>query len=119
MGMSFLPRPARPSKAWADLKAVMGEFNGQKWAFAAAALIIPVFFICLILLDTKTAPYKEPEVTYVRSIVPKGVDDSKIRAFHDARAKELAAQIDKAKKDQEANRKAVVAIGEALDSWGL
>ncbi len=117
--MSFFPRPVRPSKAWADLKAVMGEFNGQKWAFAAASIVIPIFFICLFLLDTKTAPYKEPEVTYVRSIVPPGVDDSKIRAFHDARAKELAAQIEKAKKDQEENRKAVVAIGKALDSWGL
>jgi hypothetical protein len=119
MGMSFFPRPARPAVAWADFKAAVAAGGAHKWGIAGAAIAIPIFIISLFLLDTKTQPYKAPEVTYVRSIVPKGVDDSKIRAFHEGRAKELAALNEQAKKDQEANRKAVIEISKALKSWGL
>jgi hypothetical protein len=119
MSKSFFPRPAWPSEAYSDLRSFMRNTETHKWVFAGLALAIPAFFVMLFLLGSKEMPYVPPEVTYIRMDMPRGFDDSKIRAFHDARAKDFAARSAKAKADQERARKNIVEIDKAMKKWGL
>ncbi len=112
--MSFFPRPSRPSVVWADLKAFLSARQRHEWAFFAAAMTIPVFFVSLFMLDDRPVEYRPPDITWVRTITP-GQDDTKIRAFHDDLAKDVA------RRDREAaeTRKSFQEIEKKMKKWGM
>jgi hypothetical protein len=99
---------------WADLKAFLSARQRHEWAFMGAALAIPIFFVTLFMLDERKIEYRPPDITYVRTITP-GQDDSKIRAFHDDLAKDVA------RRDAEAaeTRKTFQEIEKKMKKWGM
>jgi hypothetical protein len=112
--MSFFPRPSRPTVVWADLKAFLSARQRHEWAFMGAALAIPIFLVTLFMLDERKIEYRPPDITYVRTITP-GQDDSKIRAFHDDLAKDVARRDAEAAK----TRKTFQEIEKKMKKWGM
>jgi hypothetical protein len=112
--MSFFPRPSRPSVVWSDLKAFLSARQRHEWAFLGAAAAIPLFFVALFMLDEHPVEYRPSDITWVRTITP-GQDDSKIRAFHNDLAKDVA------RRDAEAaeTRKTFQEIEKKMKKWGM
>jgi hypothetical protein len=68
--MAF-PRPVRPSVAWADLRSFLRTRSPHKIGFAAAAIVIPLFWIALFYIDEEEAVYRQPEITWIKTYDPK------------------------------------------------
>ena len=113
-----LPKPVRPSAAIADLVAFFKTRRKHQWAFAAASLFIPLYFVTLFILEAEPKQYKNPDIVFVQNYKADRTDaEIKAQQAIDSRkAKEEAAAL---KKAEEERRKPFVELDKKLDSWGL
>lgn len=113
-----LPKPVRPSAAIADLIAFFKGRQKHQWAFAAASLFIPLYFVTLFVLEAETKQYKNPDIVFVQNYKADRTD-AEIKAqqvIDSKKAKEDAAAL---KKAEEERRKPFVELDKKLDSWGF
>ncbi len=65
--MAFFPRPVSPAAAWSDLRAALRGTSNHKIIFAIGALVVPTFFIAMMMLGSKEEEYRPPTVIYVEN----------------------------------------------------
>ena len=74
-----LPRPARPSVVWADLRAFFKQRSRHQWVAAALAVTIPITILVGFYVQTYMQAQPRPQVVYINSW-PADRSDEEIRA---------------------------------------
>ena len=78
-----LPRPARPSAAWADLRAFMRDRPRHQWVAGTLAVIIPLSLLLAFYMESFMQAQPRPQVIMVNSW-PADRSDEEIRAKQQA-----------------------------------
>ena len=78
-----LPRPARPSAAWADLRAFMRDRPRHQWVAGTLALIIPMAVLLGFYVESYVQAQPRPQIIYVNNW-PADRSDDEIRAKQEA-----------------------------------
>ena len=65
--MAFLPRPVRPTRAFADLRNFIAQRRKHEVVFAVLSLTMTLVLVLAVLkqFETKRA-WRDPEITYVK-----------------------------------------------------
>lgn len=113
-----LPRPSRPSDAFADLRAFLSTRERHHWVFALLAIAIPGYFVGGLLIKKRVAVYKPPEVVFVEKLDETRSDAEIRRDIIIYTAKVRAAQAEQKRREQERMRQ-FKELGETLDNAGL
>lgn len=113
-----LPRPSRPSAAFADLRAFLGSRERHHWVFALLALAIPSYFVGILLMKKRVAVYKPPEVVFVEKLDETRTDAEIRRDIIIYTAKVRAAQAEQKKREDERMRQ-FKELGKTLDDAGF
>ncbi len=74
-----LPRPARPSALWNDLRAFWRERPRHQWVAATLAVFMPIAIVTGFYFDSYTNIRPRETITYVESW-PADRTDAQIRA---------------------------------------
>ena len=85
-----LPRPARPTVLWNDLRAFWRERPRHQWVAGTLALLMPVFIVTVFYLDSYTNILPRETITYVESW-PANRTDEEIKAKQKADLEERRA----------------------------
>ncbi|MGZ8311974.1 MAG: hypothetical protein ACXWUP_04535 [Allosphingosinicella sp.] len=83
-----LPRPARPSVLFNDVRAFWQQRPRHQWIAAALAVMIPIGIILAFYFDTQTNIQPLYTVTYIDSW-PADRTDAQIKAKQEADRREL------------------------------
>ena len=83
LGRMALPRPARPSAAWADLRAFMRDRPRHQWVAGTLAAIIPFMLLLGFYMETYMQAQPRPQVIMINSW-PADRSDEEIRAKQQA-----------------------------------
>ena len=87
-----LPRPARPSVVWEDLRAFLKQRSRHQWIAGALAVAIPISILVGFYVDSYMHARPKPQVVYINSW-PADRSDAEIRARQQADlARERAIQ---------------------------
>jgi hypothetical protein len=78
-----LPRPARPSAAWADLRAFMRDRPRHQWVAGTLAVIIPLSLLLAFYMESFMQAQPRPQVIMINSW-PADRSDEEIRAKQQA-----------------------------------
>ena len=78
-----LPRPARPSVLWADIRAFTRQRPRHQWVAALLALLVPGCIVTSFYLDSQTNLTPRQTIIYVESW-PADRSDEEIRAKQQA-----------------------------------
>ena len=103
-----LPRPARPSVLWSDLRAFWRDRPRHQWVAAALSVSIPIGIVFSFYLDSYTNILPRETITYVESW-PANRSDEEIKAKQKAdlearRAAEAERQRQFQRLDSQLNR---------------
>ncbi len=106
-----VPRPARPTALWQDLRAFLATRQRHQWLIGAVSIAIPALFVAGFYQDSKIMPPDSNPVVYVQSW-PADRSDAEIIAQQ---------KIDQAKKDAalEARRQQWKRLDDKLDRLGI
>ena len=113
-----LPRPVRPSAAFADLRAFFATRQKHQWGFAAASVFIPLYFVTLFVLEAETKVYKPPEIVWVQDYRGNRTD-AQIKAQQVIDEKKRKADAAELKRLEEERRKPFVELDRKLESMGF
>ena len=83
LGRMALPRPARPSVVWADLRAVLRERPRHQLLAGTLAVLIPVGILFAFYVDSYMSAQPRPQIYYVNQW-PADRSDEEIRASQQA-----------------------------------
>ena len=106
-----LPRPARPSVLWSDLRAFWRDRPRHQWVAAALSVSIPIGIVFSFYLDSYTNILPRETITYVESW-PANRSDEQIKAEQ----KIDQAARDKARKERQEQFKR---LDEKLERLGI
>lgn len=113
-----LPPIARPSAAFADLRAFLASREKHQWVFALLSVLITGYFITVFLIQSRTKEYKPPEIVWVQNYSGKRTD-AQIKAQQQIDEKKRKAEAAELKKLQEAQRKSAAAFAKKLGEVGF
>ncbi len=74
-----LPRPARPSILWSDLRAFWNERPRHQWLAGALAVLIPIGIVVAFYFDSQTNILPGEQIVYVENW-PADRSDEEIKA---------------------------------------
>jgi hypothetical protein len=101
-----LPRPARPSVVWEDLRAFMRDRPRHQWVAAMLAVMIPMGILLGFYVQTYMQAQPRPQVIYVNNW-PSDRSDEEIRAKQQADlARERAVQAERQRQFQRLEKQA-------------
>lgn len=83
-----LPRPARPSVLWSDLRALWNERPRHKWIAGALAVVAPLIIVVTFYFDAQTNVRPIRTIHYIDSW-PENRSDEEIIAKQKADAETL------------------------------
>jgi hypothetical protein len=78
-----LPRPARPSVAYADLRDFLRQRPRHRWVAATLAVIIPMALLAAFFVDASMSARPRPDIHYINSW-PADRSDEEIKASQQA-----------------------------------
>jgi len=101
-----LPRPARPSVVWADLRAFMRDRPRHQWVAGLLSVMIPVGILLAFYTQSFMQAQPRPQVIYVNNW-PADRSDDEIRAAQQAAVeRERAVQAERQRQFQRLEKQA-------------
>lgn len=113
-----LPPIARPSAAFADLRAFLASREKHQWVFALLSVLITGYFITIFLIQSRTREYKAPEIVWVQNYSGKRTE-AQIKAQQWIDEKKRKAEAAELERLQEAQRKSSAELQEKLGELGI
>jgi len=105
-----LPRPARPSVAYADLRDFLRQRPPHRWIAATLAVIIPLALLAAFFVDASMSARPRPDIHYINSW-PADRSDEEIKASQQAAVERRQAMQDERRRQWQRVQKQTEGLG--------